>query len=118
MHHDHELEGKGVRAAAFKADQGDATHVDGLVKAVDAITRSLSKELDPRKNRVNSINPGMVATEGARAGGFLDVVGLSPRVWQCSLEGPETPSGRTLSASDANGGLASHPLTAHRYDVV
>jgi 3-oxoacyl-[acyl-carrier protein] reductase len=34
MHHDHELEGKGVRAAAFKADQGDAAQVDGLVKAV------------------------------------------------------------------------------------
>jgi 3-oxoacyl-[acyl-carrier protein] reductase len=40
--------------------------------AVDAITRSLSKELGPRKIRVNSINPGMVATEGAHAGGFLD----------------------------------------------
>jgi 3-oxoacyl-[acyl-carrier protein] reductase len=40
--------------------------------AVDAITRSLAKELGPRKVRVNSINPGMVATEGARAGGFLD----------------------------------------------
>jgi 3-oxoacyl-[acyl-carrier protein] reductase len=40
--------------------------------AVDAITRSLAKELGPRKIRVNSINPGMVATEGAHAGGFLD----------------------------------------------
>jgi len=29
-----ELEGKGVRAAAFKADQGDPAQVDGLVKAV------------------------------------------------------------------------------------
>ena len=29
-----ELETKGVRAAAFKADQGDAIQVDGLVKAV------------------------------------------------------------------------------------
>jgi 3-oxoacyl-[acyl-carrier protein] reductase len=29
-----ELEGKGVRAAAFKADQADAAAVDGLVKAV------------------------------------------------------------------------------------
>ena len=34
MHHDHELEGKGVRAAAFKAGQGGAARVDGLVKAV------------------------------------------------------------------------------------
>jgi NAD(P)-dependent dehydrogenase (short-subunit alcohol dehydrogenase family) len=28
------LEGKGIRAAAFKADQGDAAQVDELVKAV------------------------------------------------------------------------------------
>src|SRR4029077_7116734 len=33
--------------------------------AVDAITRTLAKELGPRKIRVNSINPGMVITEGA-----------------------------------------------------
>src|SRR4051794_38057582 len=35
--------------------------------AVDAVTRSLAKELGPRKIRVNSINPGMVETEGMRA---------------------------------------------------
>jgi 3-oxoacyl-[acyl-carrier protein] reductase len=39
--------------------------------AVDAITQVLSKELGPRKIRVNSINPGMVETEGARAAGFI-----------------------------------------------
>jgi 3-oxoacyl-[acyl-carrier protein] reductase len=32
--------------------------------AVDAITKSLSKELGPKKIRVNSVNPGMVETEG------------------------------------------------------
>ena len=32
--------------------------------AVDAVTRSLAKELAPRKIRINSINPGMVETEG------------------------------------------------------
>ena len=32
--------------------------------AVDAVTRSLSKELGPRKIRVNSLNPGLIATEG------------------------------------------------------
>ena len=39
--------------------------------AVDTITKSLAKELGPRKIRVNAINPGMVETEGVRAGGFL-----------------------------------------------
>ena len=37
--------------------------------AVDTITIVLSKELGPRKIRVNSINPGMVDTEGARTAG-------------------------------------------------
>jgi 3-oxoacyl-[acyl-carrier protein] reductase len=38
--------------------------------AVDAITRTLAKELGVRKIRVNSINPGMVITEGVVTGGF------------------------------------------------
>ena len=38
--------------------------------AVDAITRTLAKELGPRKIRVNAINPGMVITEGVVTGGF------------------------------------------------
>lgn len=40
--------------------------------AVDAVTRSLAKELGPRNIRVNSINPGMVETEGVRAAGIAD----------------------------------------------
>ena len=40
--------------------------------AVDAITHTLAKELGPRKIRVNSVNPGMVITEGATAGGFTE----------------------------------------------
>jgi 3-oxoacyl-[acyl-carrier protein] reductase len=38
--------------------------------SVDAITRSLSKELGPKKIRVNSINPGMVETEGTTSAGI------------------------------------------------
>jgi 3-oxoacyl-[acyl-carrier protein] reductase len=38
--------------------------------ALDAITRTLAKELGPRNIRVNAINPGMVDTEGVRAAGF------------------------------------------------
>ena len=40
--------------------------------AVDAITHTLAKELGARKIRVNSINPGMVVTEGAVAGGYTE----------------------------------------------
>jgi 3-oxoacyl-[acyl-carrier protein] reductase len=40
--------------------------------AVDNLTLSLSKEFGPRKIRVNSVNPGLVATEGTRSTGFLE----------------------------------------------
>ncbi|MDB5352841.1 MAG: Short-chain dehydrogenase/reductase [Planctomycetota bacterium] len=40
--------------------------------AVDAVTRSLSKELGARKIRVNSINPGMVETEGVHTAGIAE----------------------------------------------
>jgi 3-oxoacyl-[acyl-carrier protein] reductase len=39
--------------------------------AVDAITHVLAKELGPKNIRVNSINPGMVETEGVHAAGFI-----------------------------------------------
>ena len=39
--------------------------------AVDAITGVLAKELGPRRIRVNSINPGMIETEGVHAAGLV-----------------------------------------------
>jgi 3-oxoacyl-[acyl-carrier protein] reductase len=39
--------------------------------AVDSVTGVLAKELGPKKIRVNSINPGMVETEGVHAAGFI-----------------------------------------------
>lgn len=43
----------------------------GTKGAIDSITRVLAKELGPKQIRVNAINPGMVATEGVEAAGFL-----------------------------------------------
>src|SRR5690349_11211467 len=43
----------------------------GTKGAVDANTGVLAKELGPKKIRVNSINPGMVETEGAHSAGFI-----------------------------------------------
>jgi 3-oxoacyl-[acyl-carrier protein] reductase len=43
----------------------------GTKGAVDAITGVLARELGPRKIRVNSINPGVVATEGTHAAGII-----------------------------------------------
>jgi len=41
----------------------------GTKGAVDAITRSLAKELGPRHIRVNSVNPGMIETDGLHSSG-------------------------------------------------
>lgn len=43
--------------------------------AVDAITKSLAKELGSRHIRVNSINPGMVETEGTYTAGIAESEG-------------------------------------------
>jgi 3-oxoacyl-[acyl-carrier protein] reductase len=48
-------------AAVYSATKG----------AVDSITVSLSRELGAKKIRVNSLNPGMVETEGVHAAGFI-----------------------------------------------
>jgi 3-oxoacyl-[acyl-carrier protein] reductase len=61
--------------------------------AVDAVTRVLAKELGPRKIRVNSINPGMVETEGAHA---IGVIGSD---FQTSFES-RTPLGRIAQPAD------------------
>jgi 3-oxoacyl-[acyl-carrier protein] reductase len=49
-----------VATAAFPG----ATVYSATKAAVDSVTRTLAAELGPRKIRVNSVNPGMVVTEG------------------------------------------------------
>jgi 3-oxoacyl-[acyl-carrier protein] reductase len=61
--------------------------------AVDAVTHVLAKELGPRKIRVNSINPGMVETEG------FHTAGLSGSDFQKSFEA-QTPLGRIGQPED------------------
>jgi 3-oxoacyl-[acyl-carrier protein] reductase len=61
--------------------------------AVDAITRTLAKELGVRKIRVNSINPGMVITEGVVTGGFHE------SEFRTALES-QTPLGRIGQTDD------------------
>jgi 3-oxoacyl-[acyl-carrier protein] reductase len=48
----------------------DACVYSATKAAVDALTISLSQELGPKKIRVNSLNPGMVETEGLRTSGI------------------------------------------------
>jgi len=51
---------------------GTASVYSATKAAVDAITVALSKELGPKKIRVNSLNPGMVETEGLHSVGFAE----------------------------------------------
>jgi 3-oxoacyl-[acyl-carrier protein] reductase len=44
----------------------------GTKGAVDAITGVLARELGPKKIRVNTINPGLVETEGTHTAGIID----------------------------------------------
>ncbi|MEH2319143.1 glucose 1-dehydrogenase [Nostoc sp.] len=43
----------------------------GTKGAVDAITGVLARELGPRQIRVNSLNPGIVETEGTKSAGYI-----------------------------------------------
>ena len=43
----------------------------GTKGAVDAITGVLAKELGAKKIRVNSVNPGLIETEGTHSAGFI-----------------------------------------------
>ncbi|WP_031499665.1 SDR family NAD(P)-dependent oxidoreductase [Bryobacter aggregatus] len=61
--------------------------------AVDAITVSLSQELGPKKIRVNSVNPGMVETEG------LHTIGFAESDFRKNLE-KITPLGRIAQPED------------------
>jgi 3-oxoacyl-[acyl-carrier protein] reductase len=60
-----------ISSVAGVAPVATASVYSATKAAVDAITKALSKELGPKKIRVNSINPGMVETEGVEAAGIL-----------------------------------------------
>jgi 3-oxoacyl-[acyl-carrier protein] reductase len=88
----------------------------GTKGAVDAITGVLSKELGPKGIRVNTVNPGMVETEGTHTAGFI---GGDFQNWAVS----NTPLGRigqphdiasvvTFVASDDAGWLSGQQIFA------
>ena len=88
----------------------------GTKGAVDAITGVLSRELGPRKIRVNSLNPGMVETEGTHTAGFIG----SDFQKQIEVQAPLGRIGQvndiatiaTFLASDDSGWLTGERLVA------
>ena len=71
----------------------------GSKGAVSSITKSLAKELAPRKIRVNGVNPGFVVTEGTHAAGM---VGSAFEQWAVSV----TPLARSGVPEDIAAAVA------------
>jgi len=84
--------------------------------AVDAITGVLSRELGARKIRVNSINPGMVETEGTLTAGFIGSDFEKALLTQVPLgrtgRVSDIASVATFLASDDSGWLTGEQLLA------
>jgi 3-oxoacyl-[acyl-carrier protein] reductase len=61
-----------ISSVAATSTPASTSVYSGTKAAVDAVTKALAKELGPRKIRVNSINPGMVETEGVHTAGLAE----------------------------------------------
>ncbi len=83
-----------INISSVVADGSPNASVYSATKgAVDTISAALAQELGPKKIRVNSLNPGMIETEGAHAAG---VIGSD---FQKAIEA-RTPSGRIGQPKD------------------
>jgi len=61
-----------ISSVASTATPPNTSVYSATKAAVDAVTRSLAKELGPRNIRVTAINPGVVETEGLHAAGLAE----------------------------------------------
>src|SRR5438874_560034 len=61
-----------ISSVAATSAPPNASVYSGTKAAVNAVTKALASELGPRNIRVNSINPGMVETEGVHAAGIAE----------------------------------------------
>jgi len=88
----------------------------GTKGAVDAITGVFSREFGQKKIRVNSINPGMIETEGAHAAGFIGSEFQQAAVAQTPLgrigQPGDIASVAVFLASDDSAWLTGEQLTA------
>lgn len=88
----------------------------GTKGALDAITGVLSRELGPKKIRVNALNPGAVDTEGTRNAGMIGSDFEKAFVAQTSLGRIGRPgdiaSIAVFLASDDSGWLTGEQLIA------
>jgi len=88
----------------------------GTKGAVDAITGVLSRELGPKKIRVNALNPGMVETEGTHSAGFIGSEFETGTIAQTPLgrvgQGGDIASIAVFLASDDSAWLTGEQILA------
>jgi 3-oxoacyl-[acyl-carrier protein] reductase len=84
-----------ISSVVATAAPATSTVYSATKAAVDAVTKALAKELGPRKIRVNSVNPGMVETEGTATAGMTD----KESGFRKSIEA-QTPLGRIGKPQD------------------
>lgn len=105
-----------IGSAVSRLTPAASTVYTGTKGALDAITGVWARELGPKKIRVNTINPGMVATEGTQTGGFLgsdfekELIAQAP-LSRTGLVGDIAPIAVFL-ASDDSGWLTGEQLLA------
>jgi 3-oxoacyl-[acyl-carrier protein] reductase len=60
-----------IGSVASRVTPPNSAVYTGTKAAVDAITGVLARELGPKKIRIDTINPGVVETEGTHSGGVI-----------------------------------------------
>jgi 3-oxoacyl-[acyl-carrier protein] reductase len=105
-----------IGSGASRITPPNSSVYTGTKGAVDAITGVLARELGPKKIRVNSINPGIVETEGTRSAGFIGSDFEKDLIKQSSLgrtgQVGDIASIATFLASDDSGWLTGEQLLA------
>lgn len=105
-----------IGSAVSRITPANSSVYTGTKGAVDAITGVLSRELGSRKIRVNTLNPGIVETEGTVSAGFIgsdfekSIVAQVP-LGRSGQVGDIAPLAVFL-ASDASGWLTGEQLVA------
>jgi len=107
-----------IGSAVTRITPPNSSVYTGTKGAVDAITGVFSKEFGEKGIRVNSINPGMVETEGAHSAGFIGSDFQKAAVAQTPLgrigQPGDIASVAVFLASDDSAWLTGEQLTAAR----
>ena len=105
-----------IGSAVTRITPPNSSVYTGTKGAVDAITGVFSKEFGEKGIRVNSINPGMVETEGAHSAGFIGSDFQKAAVAQTPLgrigQPGDIASVAVFLASDDSAWLTGEQLTA------